>query len=265
MLAHQRRDFRHHRRDHHRIGLEDLGHRSHDRGDARLIALLAQSPRCNLVDVSVGRHQPHPDRLEGAGRRACIERFCRRARRILRRLAQPGLERPVVRNRERFPGEWMDAMEKIAERVAEIGAIPPEHIVDRKVSVLTERDRAHQAIANDIDPDRRRHRFGKRHRAYRVSQRFAHLVAAIGEEAMREHLARQLVVRETRRHQERWPINRVKPQDVFAHDVHTRRPVFCLRFRILERRPIVRERIEPHVHDVLRVARNGYAPIERRA
>ena len=75
--------------------------------------------------------------------------------------------------------------------------------------------------------------------------------------------------RDARRHQKRGPVQRVLPDDLLADQVRDDRPEALDSARVLrsksERRQVVRQRIEPHVHDVLRIVGNRNAPLERRA
>src|SRR6185437_13856752 len=67
-------------------------------------------------------------------------------------------------------------------------------------------------------------------------------------------------------HQESRPIDAVKADDVLAYRMKIGRPEGCeistFRLGITERRDVVRERVEPHIDDMARIARHRNAPGE---
>ena len=68
------------------------------------------------------------------------------------------------------------------------------------------------------------------------------------------------------RHQKRRPIDRVEAHDVLADDVQRRRPIalelFARGVGIADAGDVIGERVDPHIHDVLVVARHLDAPVE---
>ena len=81
---------------------------------------------------------------------------------------------------------------------------------------------------------------------------------------MTKHLFRQ---RQARGHEKGRPIDGMKPDDVLADDVHVGRPILLERFTVLIGKPdagdVVRQRVDPDIHDVLGIAGYRHAPIER--
>ena len=82
---------------------------------------------------------------------------------------------------------------------------------------------------------------------------------------MDEHPLRRL---EPARKKERRPVDRVEAEDVLADQVQVRGPEAVgqvhARPRVAERRDVVEEGVEPHVHDLALVPRQGHAPAELR-
>ena len=80
---------------------------------------------------------------------------------------------------------------------------------------------------------------------------------------MAEHARRQ---RDAGRHQEGRPIDGMEADDVLADDMHIRRPVALELRRLLigeaDAGEVIGQRVDPHIHNVLRVARHRDAPIE---
>ena len=77
--------------------------------------------------------------------------------------------------------------------------------------------------------------------------------------------------RQTERHQEDRPIDRVKADDILADHVQIGGPEFIEQLRgfaaafVADAGDVVRERVEPDVYDVLRIEVDRNAPLERRA
>ena len=97
-----------------------------------------------------------------------------------------------------------------------------------------------------------------------VADRLRHLLAPVEQEAVAEDALGQ---RQLRRHQEGRPIDRVEADDILADDVHIRRPVMPARIVLVREAAaghVIVERIDPHIHDVLRCARHRQAPVEGR-
>ena len=70
-------------------------------------------------------------------------------------------------------------------------------------------------------------------------------------------------------HQKRRPVNRMKAENVFANQVQ-RRPELFKAHRVLllliaktNRRYVIRQRVEPDIHCVLRIVGHGHAPTHR--
>ncbi len=78
--------------------------------------------------------------------------------------------------------------------------------------------------------------------------------------------------RDTGGHEKRRPVQRVLTDDLFADEVCHRRPILRdPRFGFrgtrteAERGEVIRQRVEPHIHHVLRITGDRNAPCERRA
>ena len=98
-----------------------------------------------------------------------------------------------------------------------------------------------------------------------VAEGFRHFFAFDGPPAVREYADGR---RESERHEHRGPYHAVEADDVLADEVARRGPVFFPFFARLgeaEGRDVVDERVEPDVDDVLFVAGERDAPLERRA
>ena len=155
------------------------------------------------------------------------------------------------------------AVQQVAEPIAKLAVVAREQVLVAEVAVGAERDIAHQVIAKRVFADG----LHERDRRQEVARRLAHLLAIHGHPAVREHGRWK---RQSRAHQEDGPVDRVKAHDLFADEVHrltVRRPVLReeVALRTTKRTHVVRERIEPDVHHVLRRTRNGDAPAEGRA
>ena len=83
---------------------------------------------------------------------------------------------------------------------------------------------------------------------------------------MGENAARH---RDAGRHQEGRPIHGVETHDVLADHVQVGRPVFAeflaVGIGIADGGDVIGQRIDPHIHDVLGIARHRDAPVEGRA
>src|SRR3546814_773481 len=138
------------------------------------------------------------------------------------------------------------ALREIAEAVREIGVRGAYDRLGRIASILPEADFAEQIIAQRIDAEL----LGERHRIDDIAERLRHLFPAVQEEAVAEHLFRQ---RQFRTHQEGWPVNRMKTNDILADHMDIRRPEFAevaVRVGIAKPRKISRERIDPDIHHI---------------
>ena len=98
--------------------------------------------------------------------------------------------------------------------------------------------------------------------------RLRHLPLVEEQPSVGLHRARR---RNPRGHQKRRPVDAVEPADLFADQVHIRRPeLFKARLvrrivrTIPESRNVVRQRVQPHIHHVLLIARHRNAPRETR-
>ena len=154
--------------------------------------------------------------------------------------------------------------DEVAEIVGEIRVEPREHRLVREARVLTERHLAHHEVAEAVQPED----LGVILVARNVAERLRHLRAAHQPEAVRDDPTRH---RQASGHQKRRPVERVLAHDLLADEVRHRWPQASetvLGRRITrseaERREVVRQRVEPHVHHVLRVVRHRNAPLERR-
>ena len=154
------------------------------------------------------------------------------------------------------------ALRQIAEVVGEIGVDAIDDRLVAVVAVLAERHLAQEEIAELIDAIG----VGHRERVDHVADRLRHLLAAVEQEAVRENAPRHI---DAGRHQERRPIDRVEAHDVLADDMQIGRPVALEFFAVgvgkARRGDVIRQRVDPHIHDVLVVAGHADAPVERRA
>ena len=95
-----------------------------------------------------------------------------------------------------------------------------------------------------------------------ISLGFAHFIRAEEEPGVAEELFRQ---RLAERHEKDGPIDGMEAHDILADDMAIRRPVFCIGCAggvniEAERRCIIKQRVDPHIDDVLLVKRHGNAP-----
>ncbi len=147
---------------------------------------------------------------------------------------------------------------EIAEVVGEVGVDAPHDRLVRVVAVLAERHLAQEEVAQGIDAVM----FGERRRRDDVADRLRHLLAAIEQKPVHHDLSRQ---RQPGRHQEGWPEDRVKAADVLADDMSVGRPVRRARGRLVRvagAGQVIGQRVDPDIHDVLRVVRHRNAPGE---
>src|SRR6185369_8940069 len=99
----------------------------------------------------------------------------------------------------------------------------------------------------------------------RIAEGLAHLLPAPEQHAVNKHCARQL---DACAHQERRPVNRVKPQYVFAD--HMKRGPVSIEVIELTVAPtecgyVIGKRIKPDVDGMARITGNRYAPLDRNA
>ena len=130
------------------------------------------------------------------------------------------------------------------------------------VAVLPKRHFAQEKITKLIDAIG----IGERKRVDYIADRFRHLLPAIEQEAMREDPPRHV---HARGKQERRPVDRMEAHDVLSDHVQVGRPVaaefWAPDIRITDGRDVVRERIDPNIHDMLRVRWYLDPPVEGRA
>ena len=106
------------------------------------------------------------------------------------------------------------ALRQIAEIVGEIGIGAVDDRLMAVAAVLAERHFAQEEIADLVEAVVLDH--GER--VDDVADRLRHLLAAVEQEAMREHALRQL---DAGRHQEGRPIDRMEADDILADDVRS--------------------------------------------
>ena len=152
------------------------------------------------------------------------------------------------------------ALRQIADVVGEIGVHAGDDRLMRIAAVLAERDFAQEEIAHRVEPVGVDHRL----RADDVADRLRHFLAAVEQEAVHDDLFRH---GQSGRHQEGRPVDGVEARDVLADHMRVRRPEFRPRAIVREagRGDVVGQRVDPDIHHMLRVARNGHAPFQRRA
>ena len=90
-----------------------------------------------------------------------------------------------------------------------------------------------------------------------------HLALAHQQPWMTEHLLRQ---RQIQRHQHNRPVDRVETQNILTDQMDIRRPVVLKLFAMIavavvaQTGDVVGQRVDPDIHDMLRIKINRYAP-----
>ena len=167
----------------------------------------------------------------------------------------------------RFPvGEALHhldhAIDEVAKVIRQLRVVALDQPVTHEVAVVAKRNLAKQVVANHIE----RELLDQLVRVDPVPGALAHLLALDEPPAVHEQLLGRL---QTCAHQERWPEDAVEAKDVLAEQVQRAGPELLERLVILSERThardVVGERVDPHIHDVLRVVRDRDTPVERRA
>ena len=139
-----------------------------------------------------------------------------------------------------------DTLDQVAKIITKFGVIGCLEFLPSKVAVVLRWDMACEEITERIraiainDFDRINH----------ITDRLADLGTADIDETVDEQLARQCQA-EAKEH--RWPNTSMKTQYILADYLYVRRPIVLPAFlvRITKHRDIVRQRIEPHIHDLV--------------
>ena len=157
------------------------------------------------------------------------------------------------------------ALRQIAEIIRKIAVHPVDHGTPGKVTVIAEGHLTHQEVARLVETEF----LGKKVGVDHIAKRLGNLLAFIRPPAMREHPFRQ---RQSGRHQECRPVNRVKAQDILADHVKIGRPETLVPVLVSEIAvdgptggcQIVRQRVKPDIHHMRVVIGNRHAPRETR-
>ena len=131
----------------------------------------------------------------------------------------------------------------------------------RIIAVLSERHFAQEEVAQLVGAVM----FGQGERIDYVADRLRHFLSAIEEKTMNDDLPRH---GDFRRHEKGRPIDRVEPRDILADHMRIGGPEFCARrifVGIAGCGDVVRQGIDPDIHDMLRIARHQHTPGESRA
>src|SRR5580765_6261664 len=163
----------------------------------------------------------------------------------------------ALNHRERATGEIAEAAREIAVRAI-------DQVFISKAAVLPEDHLAQNKIANGVD----RKELVQHVELDRITEGLRHLATRrIDPHAMSDNGARLLNARSQK---ERGPVHGVKAQDVFANQVQRRPELFKANRSFLllvakaDGRDVVRQRVEPDVHGVVRIIRNRNPPTDRR-
>ncbi len=153
------------------------------------------------------------------------------------------------------------ALCKIAQIVGKIGIGAIDDRIMAVAAILTKWYFTHQEVAQLIKTVT----LYQFKRIDDVAKRLRHLFTAVEQEAMRKHALWQ---RNSRRHQECWPVDCMEPRNVLTDDMSIGRPVaplFIGCIRISNCRDVIRQGVNPDIHDVLFITRNRNTPVECRA
>ena len=150
-------------------------------------------------------------------------------------------------------------MRQVAVIVGQLAVHAVDHGLMGEVAVVAERDLAEHEIAHLIEAVF----FHQFDRVDDVAERFRYFLTLVGPPAVGEDVPGR---RQPRAHQERRPIDGVEAQDVLADHVQVGRPegrVFtAIGFRKTDAGDVVGQGVQPHVHDVIFVARHRHPPFE---
>ena len=240
-----------------------LQHHVEHRRHARRVAL-AQRPGGLLVDIAVGGADHLPGDLqrpvEGLhviGLAQPVGEAARLRQQRLVGLAEGAQLRHLAAAVLGHHGEH--PLGQVAEVVGEIVVDPADEGPVGEVAVVAEGDLAQQEIAHLVDPVTLGDLEGVDH----VAERLGDLLSFAGPPAVGEDPFRR---RDPGGHQEGRPVDRVEAQDILAHHVQVRRPEGGERLTVFigiaDGRDVVCERVQPDVHDVVRIVRHRHAPAE---
>ena len=161
-----------------------------------------------------------------------------------------------------FAHHRQHTLRQIAQIVGQFRIHPAHHGGAREITVVAERHFAHQEEPHRVQAIG----FHQLNGINDVAQRLGNLLPFVGPPPVGEHALGRF---DPGGHQKGGPIDGVKAQDVLAHHVQVGGPVglkFPMIFiGIANGGDVVCERVQPHVHDVIVVARHRNAPLERGA
>ena len=268
LLKDARRRAGHGGRDQNGDGAHALGQVIHHRRQARLALLaLAEDPGLGDIDIAVAIADQLPDFAQRQRELKGVHVLFHQRGQGLTMLAQLGVRLLFLAGRGQHAAKVLfdhghRAADQVAQVVRQIGIDAAQDGFQRAVAIRAKGHFAQQVIAQRVHAIALHNRLGIHH----IALGFAHLIVAKEQPAVGEHLLGQW---QAQRVQHDGPIDRVEANDVLAHEMHVRRPVFAVE-RIIVRPvaqggDIVGERVDPHIDHMLGVEFHGNAPGERRA
>jgi hypothetical protein len=216
-----------------------------------------------LRDVPVGLADGVEHGFQGRVEELRVQCFAHRSDERIDRLEQSRVGfGPSGLARQLAPAVPLDQRQRplrqVAQAVRQFAVQPVDQGFAREVAVVAERHLPQQEVAQRVQAEFLDQRQG----VDGVAEGFGHLLPLDGPPAVREYPPRR---RDPRGLEEGRPVDRVEADDVLADEMHVRRPeppTLGGLVRVAGRGDVVRQRIQPHVHHVRRVARHRNAPSE---
>ncbi|MNW53839.1 hypothetical protein D3C74_314160 [compost metagenome] len=239
--------------------------RHHRSKFALLRFVFSQHPWLRLVDVFVRSADKRPDIGQRHGEFHFLHHLFHLANRIHRHLFQLGVKSRRIRLISRyFTAKILfnhrhRPVQQVTKVIGEIGIDPLHKAFWRKRTVRAEWHLTQQIVTGRVKPIA----VDQYIRVHDVALRFGHFTALHQQPAMTKHLLRQW---QPKRHQHDRPINRMESDDLLANEVYICRPKPLIQLRMVRAVTqccdIVGQSIDPHVHNMFRIAFDLHAPVE---
>ena len=145
------------------------------------------------------------------------------------------------------------AVDEIPQIICELAIIAHDKLFAGEVAILTDVHLAHQEVAKGVRAEFR----DQIQRVERIARAFRHFGAALHPPTMRNNSARQ---RQLRRMQHNGPVNCMRRnENIFADDMPGCWPLARM---ISDRRIVIKQRIKPHISDIIGIKRERDTPLE---
>ncbi len=239
---------------------------------AVFILLFAQRPRFVLHDIFVNRRHQCPRRFQRTRKLELVKQHSKLADGLPRRRGD-GIIGASPRSCVRWirhlaleisSNHGQRATSQITEPVCQVRVVALHQRVEGKRSILPKHNLAQQKIAQRIRTQHVEDGLG----AHDVAARLRHLVFFKQQPAVSHNRFRH---RQPRGHEKSRPIHAVESNDLFSDHLHIGRPVFLERLlrprmgrTISDGGDVIRQRIQPHIDNVLGIVGHRDAPRKSR-